>query len=140
MESYRHQSSVWEDLPHMAGAAGNMIGTMIAGVVILTILVIFALKEIYRVFQRHGGENTKAGRYLTTSAVLFGLALAISGGLWIAERGTVAALIAAWSFLVFIVVIEWIDHQVASKDPRELWAGQSINSVLQRPWWNAQAA
>lgn len=140
IEPYRRQPSGLEGMVFLAGQANGALAGIVIGLIILTILVIYAIKEIYRIYERHGGGDTKAARYLSTAGALFGLALLASAVLAFLEHGMVAALVAAWSFLVFIVVIEWIDHCVASKDPRELWAGQSIDEVLQRPWWTPQAA
>lgn len=102
----------WENDVSSA-TVGVILAIIVVATAILLTLLLILLKELWRIYQdrAQGDPDSPTARVLWFAlaaflgALLLGAVLAVLTG-----AVSIALLLAAWSFLIFVVVVELADH------------------------------
>lgn len=102
----------WENEVSSA-TVGIILTVIVVGAAILLTLLLILLKELWRIYQTRAlnQPHSTTARTLWTALILFLGILLLSVFLGVAAgAGTIAGYLAAWSFLLFVIVVEAADH------------------------------
>jgi len=120
---------------HWGDPIADMIGDLFAKAVGLAIAALLLLAfilatEIVQVYRRRALRSTAGSTVLwIAAAVLVGVETA-SALLIAAQYTTIGTYLAAWSFLLFVLVVELVDWHERQFDPAESETGVHINDTL----------